>query len=244
MANPQEQAPGLGDRLERKVVFRFSAAVLRILAGLATLLVVGGVVAVVYFSIPPAQPVPQPEPAKALRVAFHRIHTMTPDSLPDELRLTWSDVLSGALAIAKEGGATPAERSQTVETYAKAIVAKEERRLADGAGLMAEYRKKVEARERAGRAAQAAYENELEVKRASRLQTLYGVGAAASAIISLSLLLALLAIERHLRAMREMAAGKAGRGERLVPPPLPASRGGVSPTPGPNPGPNRPSGGL
>ena len=64
MANPQEQDPGLGDRLERKVVFRFSAAVLRILAGLATLLVVGGVVAVVYFSIPPAQPVPQPEPAK------------------------------------------------------------------------------------------------------------------------------------------------------------------------------------
>jgi electron transfer flavoprotein alpha subunit len=151
-------------------------------------------------------------PGKAVRLSLLAIERMTPRDLPVMLRLTFDDVVGGAVAIAREVGATPTERAQAVEAFSKAIVQKEEQRLSDGAQLVEEYQRAVRARDETIRREREAYEAQQELKQARRLLTLYGLGAGASAIISLSLLLALLAIERHLRAMREAAVSASAAG--------------------------------
>lgn len=175
----------------------------------------------------PAEPAPPPvevkngpemfrqlflAPGKAVRVSHLAIERMTPRDLPVVLRLTFDDVVDGAVGIAREVGATPTERAQAVEAFSRAIVQEEEQRLSDGAQLVEEYQRAVRAREETIRREREAYEAQQELKQARRLLTLYGLGACASAIISLSLLLALLAIERHLRAMREATVGASAPG--------------------------------
>jgi hypothetical protein len=145
------------------------------------------------------------EPALAIGQGFRRIERATDGAIPagDRLRLA-EDVYPAVIAVvASRAGATPAERRDAVGKTLAALERKEAARGREAAAVSAARAAAIadrEARVAREQAARAADQASSAARRQVALAVLLGavVGAAL-----LGILLALLAIERHLRALRD-----------------------------------------
>jgi hypothetical protein len=164
------------------------------------------------------------EPALAVGQGFRRIERATDGAIPagDRLRLA-EDVYPAVIAmVASRAGGTPAERRDAV---GKTLAALERKETARGREVAAASQARAaaiadrEARVARDQAARAAEQAHAAARRQLALAVL--VGAVLGAAL-LGILLALLAIERHLRALRDawLAPAPAAEDETAVAVPL------------------------
>ncbi len=139
--------------------------------------------------------------AQEILQAFRRIEKGTDDSMPEFARIRLPEDLYPAVTGAVAGETVEARRASVTRTLA-ALVHEEARRSREAAAVLRAYRKAVRERDRAVAALETEHSARVVKAAAVRMQALWAGLASIGIVTSIGILLALLAIERHLRWLR------------------------------------------
>ena len=140
------------------------------------------------------------QPAAALRSGYHDLFQQTPSNIPRDVMVSLvGDVYPGVIALLSGSKASPDEKVKMVRSYIDILVYKEVKRYEDMAKIASDYETRLNERQMQIGVENAAYETKQAAKSSARVVSLEGFAVGIALIVAMGLLLALMAIERHLR---------------------------------------------